>query len=168
KLDAQFLGDSGDGESTPQGIFAYEGTQNVPTDGPVTLANVLDAQGLALAANVDANRLRLLIRPDDYMALRGETDGMDRYMLQPDATAGAVSSVLGIPVLISPRIPEGRAALVDMAQIAVARDMAPTVKILTERYADYDQQAIRVVARYDAAPINPAAVVTLSPPPVEG
>lgn len=49
-----------------------------------------------------------------------------------------------------------------MSQIAVARDMAPTVKILDERYADFDQMAIRVVARYDAAPLNPTAVVVLT------
>ena len=47
-------------------------------------------------------------------------------------------------------------------RVAVARDLAPTVKVLTERYADYDQQAIRVVARYDAKPLDPAAVLTLS------
>ena len=49
-----------------------------------------------------------------------------------------------------------------MSQIAVARDLAPSVKVLTERYADYDQQAIRVVARYDAAPLNPEAIVSIS------
>lgn len=64
--------------------------------------------------------------------------------------------------LVSAHVPEGRAAIADMSQIAVARDLAPTVKILTERYADYDQQAIRVVARYDAGPLNPAGIVTMS------
>jgi len=51
---------------------------------------------------------------------------------------------------------------VDFAQVAVARDLAPSVKILTETYGDYDQQAIRVVARYDAAPLNAQAVVALT------
>jgi len=58
--------------------------------------------------------------------------------------------------------PTGRAALVDFSQIAVARDLAPSVKILDQTYGDYDQQAIRVVARYDAAPLNAQAVVALS------
>ena len=49
-----------------------------------------------------------------------------------------------------------------MSRVAVARDLAPTVKVLTERYADYDQQALRVVARYDAKPLDPSAVLTLS------
>lgn len=162
KIDGQLLSASGDGITTPQGLFAYAGAQELPLTGPLTLDAILDAQGLALGANVDPARLRLIVRPSDYMALRGIKDADERYMLQPDATAGAVASVLGIPVLISPRVPEGNAALVDFAQIAVARDLAPSVKILTERYADYDQQAIRVVARYDAAPLNPAAVVQIT------
>ena len=160
KIDGQLLSDTGDGVTTPRGLFAYAGTQSVAVDGPLDLDAILAAQGLALGANVDAARLRLVIRPGDYMALRALRDGDDRFMLQPDATAGGVASVLGVPVLISSRIPEGRAALVDFSQVAVARDLAPSVKILTERYADFDQQAIRVVARYDAAPLNPEAVVT--------
>ena len=43
----------------------------------------------------------------------------------------------------------------------VARDQAPTVKILDQTYGDYDQMAIRVTARYDAAPLNPEAIVVL-------
>ena len=70
--------------------------------------------------------------------------------------------VLGARAVVTARVPKGRAALVDMSRVAVARDLAPSVKILTERFADYDQQAIRVVARYDAAPLNPEAIVTLT------
>jgi HK97 family phage major capsid protein len=51
--------------------------------------------------------------------------------------------------------------LADFSQLAVARDLAPSVKLLDQTYADFDQQAIRVVARYDAAPLNPQAVVVL-------
>ena len=49
-----------------------------------------------------------------------------------------------------------------MSQVAVARDLAPSVTVLTERIADFDEQAIRVVARYDVKPVNPQAVVTLT------
>ncbi len=50
----------------------------------------------------------------------------------------------------------------DFSQIAVARDLAPSVKILDQTFGDFDQQAIRVVARYDAAPMNAQAIVTLT------
>ena len=51
--------------------------------------------------------------------------------------------------------------LADFSQIAVARDLNPQVTVLSEPYADYHKQAIRVVARYDMQPLNPAAVVLL-------
>ena len=160
KLDAQLLSDTGDGVETPRGLFAYEDTQTVDVGGALELDAILEAQGLALGANVDPGALRLFIRPDDFTALRGMTDGDGRYMLQPDATQGSIGSILGMQVIVSSRIPAGRAALADFSQIAVARDVAPSVKLLTETYADYDQQALRVVSRYDAAPLQPDAIVT--------
>ena len=163
KIDGQLLSATGDGITTPRGLFAYEGVQEVAVGGAVDLDALMDGYGLALGANVDPATLRLFIRPDTYMDLRKIKDNDGRYMLQPDASSGGiVVPALGATVHLSTRIPAGNAALVDMGQVAVARDLAPTVKILTERYADYDQQAIRVVARYDAAPLNPEAVVTFT------
>ena len=162
KVDRQLFSDDGDGITTPRGLFAWEGTQDVPVGGALALDAILDGQALALGANVNQSRLRLFLRPGDYMALRGAKDGDGRYMLQPDATKGATATVLGLPVTISPRIPAGRAALVDMAHVTVARDVMPSVKLLDQTFGDYDQQAIRVVTRYDAAPTDPAAVVTFS------
>lgn len=162
KIDAQLLSDKGDGITTPRGMFAWEDTQNVAVGGALELDKILDGQALALGANVDPARLRLFLRPGDYMALRQAKDGDNRYMLQPDATSGAVATVLGLPVTISARIPAGRAALVDMAHIIVARDVAPSVKVLDQTFGNYDQQAIRVVTRLDAGPTAPEAVVTFS------
>lgn len=56
---------------------------------------------------------------------------------------------------------ETAVVLADFGQIAVARDLAPSVKMLDQTFAQFDQQAIRVVAHYDAAPLNPEAVVIL-------
>lgn len=162
KLDAQFLSAEGDGITTPRGLFAYEGVEDVAVSGEFNVDTLLAAQGVALESNVDLSRLALFVRPGDLMALRGLKDADGRYLLQWDATEAGGYRVLGMNALVSAHVPEGRAAIADMSQIAVARDLAPTVKILTERYADYDQQAIRVVARYDAGPLNPAGIVTMS------
>lgn len=162
KLDQQFLSASGDGITTPRGIFAYEGVEDVAVGGAIDLDTILGAQGIALGSYVDIERLALFVRPGDLMALRGLKDADGQYLLNADARESGGFRVLGMNVQVSTHIPEGRAALADMSQIAVARDLAPSVKILTERYADYDQQAIRVVARYDAAPLNPAGIVTMS------
>ena len=165
KIDSQLLSATGNGTTTPRGLFSYDdedGVTEVDAAGPMTLDVLLAAQGAALEANVNPESLRLLIRPADLMALRALKDGDDRYMLQPNATASAGMTILGMQAHVTARIPAGRAAVLDMSQIAVARDLAPSVKVLTERYADYDQQAIRVVARYDAAPLNPEAIVSIS------
>lgn len=161
-IDRQLFGATGDGVTVPQGMFAWEGTTEVAAGGPMTLDTLLGAQGEALSSHIDQSRLRLVIRPEDYMALRAGKDADNRFMLNPDATQGGMPTVLGMQPVITNRVPVGYAAVADFAQIALARDLNPTVKVLTERYADYDQQAIRVVARYDAKPLNPAGIIKIT------
>ena len=163
KIDAQLLSAAGDGITTPRGLFAYEGVTPTDVAGPLTPDVILEAQGRAMAANLDPARMTLFLRPEDYVAMRGIKDGDGRYLIAPDVSGtGLVVPILGARAVVSGRIPDGHAALVDMSRVAVARDLAPSVKVLTERYADFDQQALRVVARYDAAPTDPAAVIALS------
>lgn len=169
KLDAQLLSATGDGITTPKGLFAYSGIQTLAVGGALSTDHLLTAWGMALAANVNMSGLRWVLTPGDFVALRKVKDTTGQYILNADPTADAVFRLFGAPVSVTSRVPNttggtvtGRAALVDFSQIAVARDLAPSVKVLTERYADYDQQAIRVVARYDAAPLNPKAVVALT------
>ena len=161
-LDRQFFSADGDGVTVPQGMFAWEGTTDIPVDGAITLDALMSGMASALESHIDPGALRLVIRPGDYMALRAAKDGDNRYMLTPDAVSGGLPTPLGLQPIITAHVPEGRAALVDFSRIAVARDLAPSVKVLTERYADYDQQAIRVVDRYDAKPLNAEGVVTFS------
>lgn len=163
KLDTQFLSDQGDGVTTPRGLFAYEGVTDTDVAGPITPDVILEAQGLAMSRYLNPGSMTLFMRPEDYVSLRGIKDNDGRYLVAPDVSGtGLIVPILGARAVLSARIPEGRAALVDMSRVAVARDLAPTVKVLTERYADYDQQAIRVVARYDAKPLDASAVLTLS------
>lgn len=169
KLDTQLLSASGDGIATPKGLFAYSGIQTLAVDAALDLDVLLTAWGMALSASVDMSALRWVLTPGDFVALRGIKDADGRYIMNADPSADAVFRLFGAPVTVSSRVPDttgatptGRAALVDFSQIAVARDLAPSVKILDERYADFDQLAIRVVARYDAAPLNPEAVIALT------
>lgn len=163
KIDGQFLSAEGDGVTVPRGLFAYEGVTDTAVDGPITPDVILEAQGVAMGRYLNPGSMTLFMRPEDYVAMRGIKDADGRYLVAPDVSGtGLIVPVLGARAVLSARIPVGRAALVDMSRVAVARDLAPTVKVLTERYADYDQQAIRVVARYDAKPLDPSAVLTLS------
>ena len=171
KIDTQFLSASGDGVTTPRGLFAYAGVQTLAVGGAgaLTLDHMLTAWGMALGENVNMAGLKWFLTPGDFVALRKVKDSTGKYLLQADPTTDGVFRIWGAPVVISARVPNttdatptGRAALVDMSQIAVARDAAPSVKILDQTFGDYDQQAIRVTARYDAAPLNPKAIVTIT------
>ena len=163
KIDAQFLSAAGDGISTPKGLFAWEGVQTLDSTGALNVDAILEAQGLALGASVNTEGLTLFIRPEDYMALRGQKDGDGRYLVQPDAQAGGlVVPILGAKVAVSKHVPSGNAALVDMTQVAVARDVAPAVTLLDQTFGDFDQQAIRVVTRMDLGALNPEAVVKIT------
>lgn len=169
KLDSQLFGAGGDGTTTPQGLFAWAGTQTLAIGGELALDDLHDAEALALGENVDPTQLRWVMTSRELIDLRKikATDG--NYIVQPDVTAAGGYTLLGHPVIVTNRIPDltgtpntGRAALVDFSQVAVARDVAPTVKILDQTYGDWDQMAIRVVCRYDAKPLNPEAVIKLT------
>lgn len=166
-IDVQLLAGNGDGVSMPKGLINYAGTQIINVGGTLSLDHLLDAWGAALSANVAMSNLKWFLRPETFTALRKLKTTTGEYLLQADPTADGIFRLWGAPVTVTPRIPTDtktsttQAVLVDMSQIAVARDMAPSVTVLTETFADYDQLALRVIARYDAAPMNPAAVVLL-------
>ncbi len=180
KLDTALITGTGDvvagKRTTPLGILNYTGTQEIAAVGAPTVDDLLDAVGLLLAANADPAGTRWMMTSRDFIALRKLKDTTGQYLIQPDVTAALGYRLLGIPVTVTNRIPtsvddpatttvnEGGATsilLADFSKIAVARDLAPSVKLLDQTFAQYDQQAIRVVAHYDAAPLNPEAVVIL-------
>lgn len=168
-MDHQLFSASGDGITKPKGLFAWTGTQTVAVDGPLTLDHLLDAQGKALAANVNLERTKWVLTSREFISLRKVKDTSGRYLIEPDVHVAGQYRLFGVPVLVTNRIPDttgspatGRAALVDFSQVVVARDLAPSVKILDQTFGDFDQQAIRVVMRLDAAPVNPEAVIKLT------
>lgn len=156
-------------QDTPLGILNYPGTQKITAVGDVTFDPFLDAWGKLLAANANPAAAKWFMRPETFVKLRKAKDGQQRYQMQPDPTQDGVFRLFGSQVIVTDRIPltgtgatrKTSAFLADFSQVAVARDLAPTVKILDQTFGDYDQQAIRVVARYDAAPLNAEAVVVL-------
>lgn len=163
RVDAQLLSDTGDGVTTPQGMFAWAGTQELPTDAALSVDTLLDAYALALDGYVNVEAMKLFVRPSDYMVLRKLKDNDGRYLLQPDVSGGKIIvPALGAELKLSSRIPAGSAALADMSQVAVARDAAPSIKVLDQLYGATDEQGIRVVSRFDAKPLNPAAVVKIT------
>ena len=172
QLDLAFIGSTVTDGSKPLGMVNYAGTQTVNVSGPITVDAIMDAWGLALTANANVSNMRLFMRPETFTAMRKlkTATGSSQYLLQPDPTADGVFRVLGTQVIVTNHLPvtgatgskKTSAVLVDTSQIFVARDNAPSVTLLTERYADFDQVGIRVTARYDAAIANPQAEVVLT------
>lgn len=179
KLDAAFIGGAAptetvpgtpDPQTTPTGIINYAGVQEITSVGAIGFDDVLDAWGKLLSGNANTASAKWLMRPETFIELRKikQGTGSNQYLLTPDATQDGVFRLFGSQVIVTNRIPviddtqdTTSAVLADFSQIAVARDQAPTVKILDQTFGDYDQQAIRVTARYDAQPLNPEAVVVL-------
>lgn len=167
-MDGQLFSPYGDGITKPQGMLAWAGTQSTPAAGALDLDDLLAAEALALAENVNPSGLRWFMRAQEFAKLRALKDTTNRYQLTPDPTEAATFRLLGYPVVITPALPlttgtpnTANAVLADMSQVVVARDVAPSVKILTETFGQYDQQAIRVVYRLDAKPANPKAIVRI-------
>lgn len=158
KLDTAFLaGDGATGSVT--GIINQAGVQEGVLDASDP-DSLLDALALAHAAEVTPNRW--ILSGDDFFALRKLKDADNKYLIQSDMTAGASYSLFGVPVTVTNKLDAGKAVLADMSQVAVARDTNPTVTMLSERYAEFDEQAIRVTARFDLGLLHPEGVVVLT------
>lgn len=159
-LDLALLTGDGD-DDTITGIIEQDGVQTDVWD-PTDPDSLLDAIGLAVAAEVTPNRW--FLNGADFVALRKvkETSGSAKYVLESDLTKDATYRLFGITVQVSNKVPQGTAILADMSQVAIARDVAPSVKVLTERYAEYGQVGLRVQCRYDLGLLHPEGVIVLT------
>ena len=157
KIDAQLLGAGGDGVTLPKGLFGYTGRQTVAVGGPLDLDALIEAEGKLLDDVDSLDNLAWVMRGREFTQLRLAKDATERYQLQPDPTRANGFTLLGHRVILTGNTPDtqgatptARVGLVDFSKVYVARDVAPSVKILDQTFGDFDQQAIRVVARYDA------------------
>ena len=158
KLDTAFL--TGDGATNSvTGIINQTGVQEGVLDASDP-DSLLDALALAHAAEVTPNRW--FISGADFFTLRKLKDADGKYLIVSDMTADAAYTLFGIPVTVTNKLDAGKAVLADMSQVAVARDTNPTVTLLSERYAEFDEQAIRVTARFDLGLLHPEGVVVLT------
>lgn len=150
----------------PLGLLNYAGTTKIAAGAAASFDLLLDLEAALISANVDPAGAVWLISPFVFAGLRKLKGSTGSYLLQPDITAAGGFTLFGRPVTVTPRIPTvgtttktTSMVLYKPSLIAVARDISPTVQILTERYADTGQVGIKVQARYDAAPMFPASVV---------
>ena len=158
KLDDALLG--GDGaNNTVTGLLNQTGVSPGVLD-TAEPDSLLDA--LAIAASNEITPTHWIVSGADYYALSKIKDADGRYLIQPDLTAEGKRTLFGVQVVVTNKLAAGKAMLVDMSNVAVVRDLQPSVTVLSERYADYDEQAIRVVTRYDLGLLHPEAVTVLT------
>ena len=105
--------------------------------------------------------------PRTWNVFRTLLDGQDRYQLQPDPTTESRRSLSAcrfmFPGRFQSRKPSARRrVLLDRRtrheQIVIGRRSEVYVSYLGERYAEYDQTAIRTTSRWAIAPINEEGV----------
>ena len=168
-VDNNLISGSGDGVTTVQGLLNFPNTQSLAVNGALSVDNIYDAIGLALKAFVNESDLQLWITPGTLTALRKLKTTNNEYLLQPDPTQSGRSTVAGIPVVVTQRLPTSAgqtpattAVLWAPRYTYVVRDAAPTVTFLTEAYAKTDEFAIRVTSRYDTACSKPQSIVKLT------
>lgn len=169
KIDNAFLTGvatlDGNGNRTPIGLLNQPGIQTAALT--VTTAALVDsvigAVGKLLTAEItDFGSCRWFLNTADFLKLSKVKDSENKGFLQPDITKPGVFTLYGIPVVVSSRLPAGSGLLADMSMVAVGRDLAPSVRLLSERYADFDQLGLRVTARLDIALLHPEGVVKLT------
>ncbi len=165
-LDTELIAGTVTDGTRPRGLLNQPGNQTIAAGGAASFDLLYDMIGRLLAANVDPTGYRWMMTPFVFQSLRKLKDASGKYLMQPDPTEQGAFRMLGYPVTVTSRIPTTGTTtkttsivLWAPSMYAVARDIAPEVKVLDQRYADTGQVGIRVQARYDAGPLYPESVV---------
>ena len=140
--DTRLFSASGDGTPLPGACSRGPAPRPSPSAARCRWTTCTTPRGMLLAANTDTSRVRWVMTSREFVAIRKLKDGDDRYQVTPDPTEPALTGCSATPSW-SPTgpghragTPTGRDALVDFSQAAVARDVAPLVKILDQLYGD--------------------------------
>jgi HK97 family phage major capsid protein len=149
---------------SPIGMVNFTGNVNAGTAaGTAITANTLyDMHELAMEKNLSDDSLRWAMSPGTFTRIRKLTDNYGARILQPSLAEGAPPTLLGQPYTVTNHVPDTALLLFDRSQIAVGMDQRASITLLTETYANYDEVAVRVTARYDTAKMNDDAVVRLT------
>lgn len=158
KLDTALL--TGDGASnTVTGLINQTGVTQGTWDA-ADPDSILDA--LATMAGNEASPTGLTMNGTDFTAVRKLKDTTGRYMLQPDLSSAGRYQLHGIPVRVTNKLPQGTAVLADWSDVAIVRDIDPTITLDASRYLEFDQMAIRCTTRYDLGVLRSESVMVLT------
>jgi HK97 family phage major capsid protein len=156
----------GNGNRLPVGLLNQPGIQT-GTFTSATPADLVDSSVDAIGAFItseitDLSKVVWYMNSQDYVDLLKVKDDDGHGFLVPDATQPGNYTLQGIRVVPTSRIESATQLLVDMNMVAVGRDLAPSVKLLDQTFANFDQLAIRVVARMDIGLMHAEGVIKLT------
>lgn len=149
---------------SPIGITGYTGTTNAGTVAgtAITADTLYGVEAAAELAFTDANALFWAMSPTVKQMLRGVNDSQGSKLWQPSLAQGVPNTLLGKPVVVTSHLPDTGLWLIDRGQIAVGIDRNASVSFHPDRFAEYNEQMVRVSFRADAAPMNAQAVTVLT------
>jgi HK97 family phage major capsid protein len=146
---------------SPIGMVNFTGNVNAGTAAGTALSsdNLFDIDELGYAENLDMEAARWAMSPKTFSRIRKLTDNYGQRVLAPSLSEGAPGTLLGHGYVVTNHVPDTALMLFDPTQIAVGMDQRASVAILDQTFADFDEIAIRVIARYDTKPMNAKAVI---------
>jgi HK97 family phage major capsid protein len=138
----------GAGGKQPLGIL-----DNPEVELPFQEGNV-DYEGLVRAAGKIRARGGIpdvaYVNPIDLTELQLQEDGMNRPLIQPDASKGMAPTVAGLGLFPSPAFEEGEAVVAQADQIVIAVRQDASIAFSTDVAFASDGTVARVIARLDA------------------
>lgn len=173
EIDTQFL--EGDGvapnmtglRNTASATVTWLGANG----GTPTLDDLAGAVAALEATNAATTGAAWFCSPRTWATIRKLKDGQNRYQLAPDPSVDGPRRLFGIPVYVTNHIPNdetrgtsndcSHVILAPMDQVIVAQRQDVEIAFSGDFRFDYDQTAVRVVARFDVGAINPEAVVVI-------
>jgi HK97 family phage major capsid protein len=148
---------------SPIGMANFSGNVNAGTAAgtAITSDDLFDMEETGWESNMAMDAARWAMSPATFTIIRKLSDNYGQRVLAPSLAVGAPPTLLGKPYAVSNHVPDTSLLLFDPTQIAVGLDQRASITILDQTFADFDEIAIRVTARYDTKPMNDAAVVQL-------
>jgi HK97 family phage major capsid protein len=148
---------------SPIGMVNFPNNVNAGTAAgtAITSDELFDMEELGYESNLAMDAARWAMSPKTFTVIRKLSDNYGQKLLAPSLAVGAPSTLLGHPYTVTNHVPDSSLLLFDPTQIAVGMDQRASITILDQTFAEYDELAVRVVARYDTKKMNADAVVQL-------
>ena len=162
KLDTELLKGTGADDGIT-GILNQPGVETGVFD-PTDPDTILDAIATLNANEVEPNRIFMSGAAFSQMRKIKQDSGSARYLLEPDPTRESSQRLFNVPLVVTNKLGQFDVIVADTTNIAVARDVNPSITVLTERYAEFDEIGLRITCRYDLGLLHPEAVCVLSEP----